>query len=389
MPPTCWLRSTPRTTKTLKSRYVNHLIPPTHGKMAAVLTAAKESAHVFPLAALPLFAKKPHQGFQLQSSTVRPGITLAISNTASGLHDRLYDFRSGPLSSAYFRDSETGNDYADQRYQSPGWGRFLTPDRGGHPSLGDPGTLNKYAYVGGDPINRIDRHGTDEEDEDCANVAYDCSVIFTADGNGSPLNDPMLLLTAEEDPDSSCFGEGSSISQGCFDDLTVEGEDQNPYANLSQVSQQVLSWLPSAWTWMQSFASLAVPFPNTCETDLAHAGFTAQMVQNFYTNPTAFILDASALPNLTEYNKMENKGADFEEGVAPTSGAHGLYYDANQFWQQSFSMLLATLVHEALHSNGQDDVALAQELDISDEVSKYGSNMITRKLGFDCFGVLQ
>ena len=33
----------------------------------------------------------------------------------------------------YFRDSETGNDYADQRYISPGYGRFVTPDRGGHP----------------------------------------------------------------------------------------------------------------------------------------------------------------------------------------------------------------------------------------------------------------
>ena len=29
----------------------------------------------------------------------------------------------------YFRDSETGNDYADQRYMSPGVGRFITPDR--------------------------------------------------------------------------------------------------------------------------------------------------------------------------------------------------------------------------------------------------------------------
>ena len=31
----------------------------------------------------------------------------------------------------YFRDSESGNDYADQRYTSPGMGRFITPDRDG------------------------------------------------------------------------------------------------------------------------------------------------------------------------------------------------------------------------------------------------------------------
>ena len=28
----------------------------------------------------------------------------------------------------YFRDSETGLDYADQRYERPGMGRFMTPD---------------------------------------------------------------------------------------------------------------------------------------------------------------------------------------------------------------------------------------------------------------------
>jgi RHS repeat-associated protein len=58
----------------------------------------------------------------------------------------------------YFRDAETGLDYADQRYQSPGTGRFMTPDRmGGNPA--DPGSWNKYAYVGGDPVNFIDPEG--------------------------------------------------------------------------------------------------------------------------------------------------------------------------------------------------------------------------------------
>ena len=55
----------------------------------------------------------------------------------------------------YFRDSETGNDYADQRYQSPGYGRFLTPDRMTG-SAADPSSWNKYAYTRGDPINRKD-----------------------------------------------------------------------------------------------------------------------------------------------------------------------------------------------------------------------------------------
>ena len=60
----------------------------------------------------------------------------------------------------YFRDSETGNDYAINRYQQPGTGRFLTADgKGG--GADDPGSFNKYAYAGGDPVNRVDPNGTD------------------------------------------------------------------------------------------------------------------------------------------------------------------------------------------------------------------------------------
>ena len=60
----------------------------------------------------------------------------------------------------YFRDSETGLDYADQRYHQPGMGRFMTPDpyaASGGPS--DPGSWNRYAYTRGDPVNRIDPGG--------------------------------------------------------------------------------------------------------------------------------------------------------------------------------------------------------------------------------------
>jgi RHS repeat-associated protein len=54
----------------------------------------------------------------------------------------------------YFRDSETGLDYANNRYHQPGMGRFMTPDpaRSG---------LNWYAYAGGDPVNNSDPTGLD------------------------------------------------------------------------------------------------------------------------------------------------------------------------------------------------------------------------------------
>jgi RHS repeat-associated protein len=62
----------------------------------------------------------------------------------------------------YTRDAETGLDYAQNRYHSSGDGRFLNPDPyGGSASLGDPGSWNRYVYVGGDPVGRVDPSGLD------------------------------------------------------------------------------------------------------------------------------------------------------------------------------------------------------------------------------------
>jgi RHS repeat-associated protein len=60
----------------------------------------------------------------------------------------------------YFRDSETGLDYAQRRYHDPGDGRFLTTDPlDASAKVGDPGSWNRYTYVEGDPVNRFDPTG--------------------------------------------------------------------------------------------------------------------------------------------------------------------------------------------------------------------------------------
>ena len=61
----------------------------------------------------------------------------------------------------YWHDSASGLDYANNRYYSNAYGRFMTPDpyrASGGPS--DPGSWNRYAYVGSDPINRADPRGS-------------------------------------------------------------------------------------------------------------------------------------------------------------------------------------------------------------------------------------
>ena len=62
----------------------------------------------------------------------------------------------------YYRDSETGNDYAVNRYHQPGMGRFLTADPSRKSMVpGNPGSWNRYAYVLGDPVNGRDPTGMD------------------------------------------------------------------------------------------------------------------------------------------------------------------------------------------------------------------------------------
>jgi RHS repeat-associated protein len=63
------------------------------------------------------------------------------------------------------RDSEDALDYFGARYYSNTLGRFLTPDWAAKPAavpyavLGDPQTLNLYAYVGGNPASESDPGG--------------------------------------------------------------------------------------------------------------------------------------------------------------------------------------------------------------------------------------
>jgi RHS repeat-associated protein len=67
----------------------------------------------------------------------------------------------------YWQDSNTGLDYANNRYYSNQYGRFMTPDPyqaqvGGPGDPNDPGSWNRYTYTRGDPVNRYDPAGTDD-----------------------------------------------------------------------------------------------------------------------------------------------------------------------------------------------------------------------------------
>jgi RHS repeat-associated protein len=86
----------------------------------------------------------------------------------------------------YWQDSGSGLDYANNRYYSNAYGRFMTPDpykgNGGGP--GDPNnpqSWNPYAYTTGDPVNYFDPTGLCQTATYYENGVYTGSDIDTSD----------------------------------------------------------------------------------------------------------------------------------------------------------------------------------------------------------------
>ena len=92
---------------------------------------------------------------------------------------------------SYERDSESGLDYAIFRYDSSRFGRFMTPDLlAGR--ISNPQSLNRYAYVQNDPVNRIDPFGLDDGPHS------DDATCTGPDGTVIPCNDSPCFVEATQ-----------------------------------------------------------------------------------------------------------------------------------------------------------------------------------------------
>jgi len=120
----------------------------------------------------------------------------------------------------YTRDSATGLDYADQRYYASSLGRFMTPDPYQAMSSGPsdpktPGSWNRYSYVQADPVNGVDRAGTNRIAVDIGDFDFLsnpwCTVeAFTGISNwlcNIPMLPVALLLEQNEDDQDRCHVE--------------------------------------------------------------------------------------------------------------------------------------------------------------------------------------
>jgi RHS repeat-associated protein len=112
------------------------------------------------------------------------------------------------------RDAESGNDYFGARYYASSMGRFLSPDWSAkvepvpYAKLADPQTLNLYAYVGNNPLIRLDADGhyvCDGDKKQCAQLSSALAAIQTAvnsgkltDGETSKLNKVLSFYGQDE-----------------------------------------------------------------------------------------------------------------------------------------------------------------------------------------------
>ncbi|MGH2397284.1 MAG: RHS repeat-associated core domain-containing protein, partial [bacterium] len=118
-----------------------------------------------------------------------------------------------------YRDSTTGLDYAINRYYSSGIGRFLRVDPyKGSGKTSNPGSWNRYSYVGNDPSNSADPTGLDPTITYCNVYPGDphCSPYPqapppVAPGGGAPQPRPLDEQFADR------YGVSIECARGLFD----------------------------------------------------------------------------------------------------------------------------------------------------------------------------
>ena len=157
----------------------------------------------------------------------------------------------------YWRDSVSGLDYAQNRYYSNAWGRFMTVDPSGAGRASKPQSWNRYQYALGDPINHSDPTGLDP---DCGGG----SLVVDANGTSMNVNacpipvDPSwVFLIGSGDPTAGWIQAwGADMRAALLASYQASQASQGPniITNLSTTSSKALDvqndlrWLEQAIT---------------------------------------------------------------------------------------------------------------------------------------------
>lgn len=281
----------------------------------------------------------------------------------------------------------TGIDYVDQRFYASTYGRFLTADpyaasAKGANNPGNPGTWNRYSYVGDDPVNGRDPRGLYIEelsDEEGTTLWDDGSVpcgpdLWTGQYNcGGFFYSGYLPTAAQQGAGgggaSYSFALAASAANGELTDIAgLFQSDVSPLCEsdlqaLKVTNQQVVSAAQNA-SVQNGFATLT------------------NYAQDVYANnPAAMAANLAIYGNETmlQYFALHPGTAAVAQSPGNTIWlAAGLFNGMGQIQQE------ATLLHELLHNiTGNVDSVLQEALGLP---TTQLSENIGNKLELDCFG---
>jgi len=178
----------------------------------------------------------------------------------------------------YWRD-ETGLDYADQRYHLPGEGRFATADPyETSAGAGDPSSWNRYAYVGGDPVNFTDIRGLAKE------KLEDSGLVFTSDKNytyqevsASPIDGGLETYAL-----MAMLQRGERVRRSLERTLTCQIIDAKERALALSCNEDVRKAMAKAWGQSSNGSSGVEAGFRMDGSDSSY-----QIVENAYTNQQA------------------------------------------------------------------------------------------------------
>jgi RHS repeat-associated protein len=212
----------------------------------------------------------------------------------------------------YHRDA-SGVDYADQRYYSPGSGRFMSSDpylaSGGASS---PSSWNRFAYVEGDPVNLIDSRGLYVE----APTPFPDPLPPLPGPSGPVVDQPY-------DPTMCLYGP----APGCPEvPLEIQGQTTALFIHVKNASKtgpqqdrirKVMTWISDnidteCANWLgnaqETISNLLGDPANTDTVLIGHGDFDVSTVAAFYGN--------------------NPKQTDLPEGYAITVNRTGAFFNA-------------------------------------------------------------
>ena len=242
----------------------------------------------------------------------------------------------------YFRDAETGLDYADQRYHNPGTGRFLTSDpyaaTSSNPTdASDPGSWNHYAYVGGDPVNRKDPNG-----QDYCDVWSDIGCEFGGGGYG-------LVGVQGPDPNLGIYL-GIAIAAELAPILGGDGSGTSDCPADSTTFAYYICFHQSGKDWNSFTASLSkldkrLDKDPECEKFLTAHGYTMAQINGYLTDPATMFTLANLIAGFSPPGVLAGTTND-NTGQTPIIINSSAYQATDQYEQ------FLTVLHELGHYTG-------------------------------------